>query len=111
MRTFDQPGLGWTVVLRRQPARIVEGRVQGGYTDAWELVCCDCGDHPDLDHRDVSPELKRVRGPYPFAAGVAAYGEHVNLCHGRQPAHRPGRPVRDADDGSACVGGNGGRDD
>jgi hypothetical protein len=41
------------VVLRRQPARIVEGEVQGGYTDAFEIVCCDCGDHPDLDYRDV----------------------------------------------------------
>jgi hypothetical protein len=105
VRTHSQPGLGWTVVLRRQPVRIVEGRVQGGYTDAWELVCCDCGDHPDLDYRDVSPTLQRIRGPYPFAAGVAGYEEHVNLCH-RQPAHRPGRPVHDADGGSARVGGN-----
>jgi len=29
----------------------------------------------------------------------------------RQPAHRPGRPVHDADGGSARVGGNGGCDD
>ena len=66
MWTLDQPGLGWTVVLRRQPARIVEGRVQGGYTNAWELVC---GDHPDLDYREVSPELQRIRGPYPVCCG------------------------------------------
>jgi len=96
VRTRDQPALGWTVVLRRQPARIVEGRVQGGYTDAWELVCCDCGDHPDLDHRDVSAELQRVRGPYLFAAGVAAYKEHVSLYHRQQPTHRQGRPAHDA---------------
>ena len=102
MWTLDQPGLGWTVVLRRQPARIVEGRVQGGYTNAWELVC---GDHPDLDYREVSPELQRIRGPYPFAAGVAAYEEHVNRCHRRQPTHPPGRPIRDAAGCSARVGG------
>ena len=84
VRTDDQPGLGWTVVLRRQPARIVEGRVHGYYTDAWELVCCDCGDHPDLDYPDVSPELQWIRGPYTFAALVfTAYGKHVNLYHGQ----------------------------
>jgi hypothetical protein len=90
VRTDDQPGLGWTVVLRRQPARIVEGRVHGGYTDAWELVCCDCGDHPELDCRDVSPELQRIRGPYSFAAGITAYGKHVNLYHRQTPTFQPG---------------------
>jgi len=90
VRTCDQPALGWTVVLRRQPTRIVEGLVQGGYTDTWELVCCDCGDHPDLDCRDVSPEFQRIRGPYSFSAGLAAYEEHVSLCHRQQPARRPG---------------------
>ena len=90
MRTDDQPGLGWTVVLRRQPARIVDGRVHGGYTDAWELVCCDCGDHPELDCRDVSPELQRIRGPYSFAAGITAYGKHVNLYHRQTPTFQPG---------------------
>ena len=90
MRTHNQPGLGWTVVLRR-PRRIVEGRVHGGYTDAWELVCWDCGDHPDLDYRDVSPELQLIRGPYLFAAGVA--DEHVNLCHKPPPARRRATPT------------------
>ena len=88
MRTCDQPALGWTVVLRRQPARIVEGRVQGGCTSAFEIICCDCGDHPDLDYGDVSPELQRIRGPYPIVAGVAAYGEHLLLHHPR-PARVP----------------------
>jgi hypothetical protein len=79
METRDQPGHGWTVVLRRQPARIVEGRPQGGYTDAFELVCCDCGDHPDLDYFAARPELRRVRGPYSVADGIAAYVAHVGL--------------------------------
>jgi hypothetical protein len=35
----------------------MEGRPEGGYTDDYELVCCDCGDDPDLDYRDISPRL------------------------------------------------------
>jgi hypothetical protein len=78
-------GLGWTVVLRRQPARMVAGRPEGGYSSMFEIVCCYCGDHPDLDYRDVSPQLQRIRGPYPVAAGVAAYGNHLRRHSGRRP--------------------------
>ena len=85
MRACDQPALGWTVVLRRRPARLVDGRVEGGYTSVFEIICCECGDHPDLDYRDVSPELRRIRGPYPIGAGVAAYEEHLRRQH-RPPA-------------------------
>jgi hypothetical protein len=81
MNDRSQPGHGWTVVLRRQPSRIVEGRPEGGYTDAYELVCCDCGDDPDLDYLEVSPKLQQIRGPYPIAAGIAAYTEHVRRDH------------------------------
>jgi hypothetical protein len=81
MATHDQPGHGWTVVLRRQPARMVDGRPEGGYTDAFEIVCCDCGDHPDLDYSEVSPELRQVRGPYLVADGIAAYRAHVGQYH------------------------------
>ncbi len=84
MVTRDQPGDGWSVVLRRQPVRIVEGQPAGGYTDAFEIICCDCGDHPGLDYSEVSPELQRIRGPYPIAEGVAVYEQHVGLHH--QPA-------------------------
>jgi hypothetical protein len=100
VQTCDQPALGWTVVLRRQPARIVEGRPEGGYTNAFELICCACGDHPDLDYRDISAELQRIRGPYPIAAGVAAYKKHLELRHRRQPAHQAGRPVPDPSGGN-----------
>jgi hypothetical protein len=31
------------------------------------------------DRRRVSPRLQLVRGPYPIAAGVAAYGQHRRL--------------------------------
>ena len=90
MPTYDQPTRGWTVVLRRQPVRIVKGQPEGGYTDAYELICCECGDHPDLDYREISAELRRIRGPYAFAVGIAAYGEHVRL------RHKEVQPVREA---------------
>jgi hypothetical protein len=76
-----QPGQFWTVALRRQPVRIVGGEPEGGYTDAYELICCDCGDNPDLDYLDVAPEVQQVRGPYPLPAGVTAYVLHVQRYH------------------------------
>jgi len=79
MATRERPRGGWTAVLRRQPARMVEGRPEGGYTDLFEVICCDCGDHPYLDYSEVSPELQRVRGPYPIADGISAYVEHLGL--------------------------------
>jgi hypothetical protein len=86
--TGDQAGLGWTVVLRRQPAQIVDGQPQGGHGSAFELICRDCGDDPGLDYRQVAPELQRIRGPYPVAAGVAAYERHIARHHRRQAACR-----------------------
>jgi hypothetical protein len=65
MNNQGQPRPDWTVVLRRRPARIVEGRPEGGYTDEFEIICCDCGDDPDLDYREVSPALQRIRGSTP----------------------------------------------
>jgi hypothetical protein len=79
MATRDQRGDGWTVVLRRQAARLVEGQPVGGYADVFELICCDCGDDPGLDYREVSAKLQLVRGPYPVADGVAAYEHHRRL--------------------------------
>ena len=64
MNDQRQPENGWTVVLRRRPVRIVEGRPEGGYTGDYEIVCCDCGDDPDLDYCEVSPAIQRIRrGP------------------------------------------------
>ena len=88
MVTRDQRGDGWTVVLRRQPARMLEGRPEGGYTDLYEIGCCDRGDHPDLDYSQVSPVLQRVRGPYPIADGITAHVMHAGLH--RQPARAAG---------------------
>ena len=90
MASRGQPEGGWTVVLRRQPARIMEGRPEGGYTDTFEIVCCDCGDHPYLDYCQVSPELQRLRGPCSIEAAVAAYEQHLRLHQQPEAAHRTG---------------------
>jgi hypothetical protein len=74
-----QPGHGCTASLRRQPARIVDGRMEGGYTGVFELICCQCGDHPYLDFAEISPRLQRIRGPYTIEAGLAAYEQHLGL--------------------------------
>jgi len=41
MATYEQPGQSWTAVLRRQPARIVDGKAEGGDTNMFEIICCD----------------------------------------------------------------------
>jgi len=68
---------------------------EGGYSDTSEIICCDCGDHPDLDYCEVSPELQRVRGPYPIADGIEGYEKHIQLH--RQPGRgRRAGPVAHA---------------
>jgi hypothetical protein len=95
MNTRVEPAQDWTVVLRRQATRIVAGQAEG-YTDAFEIICCDCGDHPDLDYAEVSPELQRIRGPYPIALGVTAYYLHLGRHHRRQAIPEPRRPAHGA---------------
>ncbi len=90
MKTQDQPRQDWTVVLRRRPVCMVQGRPEGGWTDEFEIVCCECGDNPDLDYRDVPPRLQRIRGPYPIAAGLTAYIRHAR----QHPGPQGTRPVR-----------------
>jgi hypothetical protein len=105
LRTYDnaatmlmpagQPGHGGTAYVRRQPVHILAGRFDGGYTDVFEVICCDCGDHPYLDYREVSPGLQRIRGPYPMEAGLTAYEKHIRLHHPPAGATRPAtRPMR-----------------
>jgi hypothetical protein len=67
--------------LRRQPAHIVAGRIEGGYTGAFEVICCDCGDDPGLDYAASSPRLQRLRGPYPLLEGSTAYTAHLAMTH------------------------------
>ena len=71
-----QPGHGSEAVLRNQPVRIVDGRIEGGYTDRYELICPSCGDHPDLDYSEVSPRLQWLRGPRKLEAALAVFHKH-----------------------------------
>jgi hypothetical protein len=80
-----QPGHGITASVRRQPARIVEGRKEGGYRDAFEVVCCECGDHPYWDYCEISLSLQRIRRPYAtMAAALAACDQHLGLTTSRR---------------------------
>jgi hypothetical protein len=67
-----QPGHGKTASLRRQPARIADGRMDGGYTSAFELICPSCGDHPYPDYSEISARLQRLRGPSTMEAALSA---------------------------------------
>ena len=49
------------------------------HTDAFEIVCCNCGDDPYLDYSQVLPRLQKIRGPYTIAAGLAAYEKHLEF--------------------------------
>lgn len=71
-----QPGHGSDAVLRRQPVRIVNGRIEGGYTDVYELICPGCGDHPYLDYSEISPRLQWLRGPHRLEAALAVFHKH-----------------------------------
>lgn len=73
---FGRPGIDWTLVLRRQPSRMIAGRVEGGYTSLFEIICCECGDDPGLDYREIPLQLQRIRGPYQLVTGIAAYEDH-----------------------------------
>jgi hypothetical protein len=72
-----QPGHGGTAFVRCQPARIVDGRFEGGYTGLFELICPGCGDHPYLDYSEVPPRLQRLRGPRTLQMALVEYDKHL----------------------------------
>jgi hypothetical protein len=72
-----QPGHGRTAFVRRQPVRIVDGRVEGGYTDLFEFICPSCGDNPYVDFSEVPSRLRRLRGPLTLEAALEAYDKHL----------------------------------
>ncbi len=75
--SVDHNGQTARSFLRHQPVRIVEGRMEGGYTSVFEVICCDCGDNPYLDYSEVPARLQRLRGPYTLREGLAAYRRHL----------------------------------
>jgi hypothetical protein len=72
-----QPGHGRTAFVRRQPVRIVDGRVEGGYTGLFEFICPGCGDHPYVDYSEIPPQLQWLRGPHTLEAALEAYDKHL----------------------------------
>jgi hypothetical protein len=72
-----QPGHGRTAFVRRQPVRIVDGRVEGGYTGLFEFICPGCGDHPYVDYSEIPPQLQWLRGPHTLEAAIEAYDKHL----------------------------------
>ena len=77
-----QPGHGSTAFVRRQPARIADGRIQGSSTGAFELICPGCGDNPYVDYSEVPPQLQRLRGPRTLQAALEAYDKHLGPLPG-----------------------------
>ena len=72
-----QPGHGRTAFVRRQPARIVDGRFEGGYSGLFEIICPGCGDHPYLDYSEVPPRLQWLRGPRTLQMALVVYDKHL----------------------------------
>jgi len=98
-----QPGHGRTAYLRRQPARVVDGRMEGGCTGASELSCGQGGDHPSLDYsqiprgcsrsagrtrwRQVLPRMRTTSGSEPAADG------HRTRASPARPGPEPASPA------------------
>jgi hypothetical protein len=77
-----QPGHGRTAFVRRQPVRIVDGRVEGGYTGVFEFICPGCGDNPYVDYSEVPSWLQWLRGPRTLEAALEAYDKHLGPLSG-----------------------------
>ena len=55
----------------------MNGRIEGGYADVFEIICPDCGHRPYLDYSEVIPRLQSLRGPHTLEAGLAEYERHL----------------------------------
>ena len=60
-------------------ARIVDGRVEGGYTSTFELIRPQLRRPPVLDYFEVRLRLQCLRGPCTLEAGLAEYDKHLGL--------------------------------
>ena len=73
------PGHGSAAFLRKQLVRIVDGRIHGDCNGVYELICPNCGDHPDVDYSEVPQRLQRLRGLRTLVDGLAAYRKHLGI--------------------------------
>jgi len=78
------------VLRRRREVRLIEGKPQGVYTNAFEIICRDCGDDPFWDYHDVPPRLQRIRGSYWIEPGAREYEAHI-AWHEARATHGDGR--------------------
>ena len=72
-----QSGHGRTAFVRRLPDRIVDGRIEGGYTGVFEFICPGCGDNPYVDYSEVPSRLQSLRGPFTLEAALEAHDKHL----------------------------------
>ena len=79
---LGQPGHGRTAFVRRRPVRIVAGCFEGGYADAFELICPDYGDNPYVDYFEAPARLQWLRGPFTLQAALQEYDEHLGPLPG-----------------------------
>jgi hypothetical protein len=57
--------------------RVLARNGQWRHTNEIELICADCGDDPELAYQEVTPRLRRVRGPYhTIEQAQAALAQH-----------------------------------
>jgi hypothetical protein len=80
--TPGRPGHGQNLSIRLQPAAMKDGpfgsRLVEAVTGMYEIICPDCGDNGVLPYDQVTPELQKVRGPYPSEdAAMRASGAHM----------------------------------
>jgi hypothetical protein len=79
-----------TPFLRRQPNDIVDGRMRGGYTNAFEVICPACGDLAEVEYRETPLRIQRLRGPYRLTQGVTAFVAHLEWHERNRPLGPPG---------------------
>ena len=74
--------------MRRRPVHLVDGRVEGGYTDVFEFICPGCGDNPHVDYSEVPSWLQCLRGPFTLEAALMC----MTNTSGRFPARMTTAP-------------------
>jgi DNA-binding CsgD family transcriptional regulator len=98
----DEPD--WMIGLRRRPAGLSVNHPDGG-ADMFEIICRMCGDDPALDYRQVSAELRQIRGCYPLRIGLVPFFQHQEFHDraDRRSGSRLPRSLRQAADRTSMV--------